>query len=272
MTQRSVNTKSGRGIAAGACALACLLTASALGGCRGDRTANRPHQFFPDMDDSPKYKPQSASPVFADGRSMQPLVAGVVAYGMTTDENGPERRWIYQDDDAAMLGLNTDGTYVDRMPLSTILGAGEGEQIASADVERFVQQGQNRYHIFCYPCHGAVGDGKGIVGNLWSTILPSYNDARFQRDGANGQDGYLFHTIRNGLPNVPGAMPALRMPSYSDRVSIEEAWSIVSYIRALQKTQSGELRDVPESVADGLFATRGAAAMPANTATQEPAP
>jgi mono/diheme cytochrome c family protein len=267
-----VNTNPGRSIAVGVGALACLLSACSLAGCRGDRSADRPHQFFPDMDDSPKYKPQTASPVFADGRSMQPPVAGVVAFGMSTDENAPDRRWIHQDNDAAMLGLNPDGSYVDRMPLRAILGVADGEQIAPADAERFVLLGQNRYNVFCYPCHGAAGDGKGIVGNLWSTLLPSYHDARFQRGGENGQDGYFFHTIRNGLPNTPGVMPALRMPSYSDRVSIEEAWSIVSYLRALQKTQSGELRDVPESVADGLLATRGAAVKPSNTTTQEPAP
>ena len=271
MTQRVTNTRPGRIVAVGACALACLLTASALGGCRGDRTAKRPRQFFPDMDDQPKYKPQTTSPVFADGRSMRPLVDGVVAFGMSTDADDPDRRWMDIDNDVVATGMNPDGTLAEFMPLRAILGVGDAEQLDPAEVERFVHMGQTKYNIFCYPCHGAGGDGKGIVGQRWATILPSYHDARLQPGGANGQDGHIFHTIRNGLPNAPGVLPALKMPSYGDRVSVEEAWAIVSYVRALQKTQKGLLRDVPESIQEGLLATRGATT-PTNNATQEPAP
>ncbi|MCB9837781.1 MAG: cytochrome c [Phycisphaeraceae bacterium] len=259
MTRPDINNPAGKRLAlAGACALACLV-AMPMAGCRGDRTAKRPRQFFPDMDDSPKYKAQSESPVYADGRAMRQPVAGVVAWGSSTDANDPDRRWVFQDNDAVMLGINPDGSYVEVMPIRDILGLAANDRLSAADVESFIQHGKEQYSIFCYPCHGAAGDGKGIVGNLWSTPLPSYHDARFQRGGANGQDGYIFHTIRNGLPNAPGALPALKMPSYADRVSEQNAWSIVAYIRALQKTQQGELRDVPESRQDALIATKGAA-------------
>lgn len=268
MTTRSRNT-TGRLLTIGAMALLGATTLAGLGGCRGDRSAERPRQFFPDMDDQPKYKAQSESPVFADGRSMRLPVEGVVAFGSSTDANDPERRWINIESDAVAFGLDSNGTYLDRMPLGDILGT--SGRIDPAQAEEFVRLGQEKYNIFCYPCHGATGDGQGIVGKRWASILPSYHIERFQRGGENGADGYIFHTIRNGLPNTPGALPALKMPAYGDRVSVEEAWAIVAYIRALQKTQQGELRDVPESVQQGLLATRGAAAR--NTTTnEEPAP
>ena len=276
MSRRSVNSMSRRlapSVMSAVCALACVLSVTTLGGCRGDRSANRPRQFFPDMDDQPKYKAQSSSPVFADGRSMRPLVAGVIGFGSSTDPNDPERRWIFIESDAVALGLNPDGSYVERMPLRDILGVDAGERLTAAEIERFVLVGQAKFNIYCFPCHGAAGDGKGIVGQRWWTPLPTYHDAKYQRGNEKGDDGFFFHTIRNGVPNAPGALPALKMPSYSDRVSIENAWAIVSYIRAMQKTQKGELRDVPESVADGLLASRGAAPKNnANNTTEEPAP
>jgi len=268
VTTRSRTTTS-RLLTLGASALLGAAMAAGLGGCRGDRSAELPRQFFPDMDDQPKYKAQSESPVFADGRSMREPVAGVVPFGSSTDADDPERRWINIESDAVAYGLNADGSYVDRMPLREIIGS--GGRLQAGDVEEFVKLGQQRYGIFCTPCHGATGDGQGIVGTRWASILPSYHIERFQRGGENGQDGYIFHTIRNGLPNAPGALPALKMPAYGDRVSVEEAWAIVAYIRALQKTQQGELRDVPESVQEGLLATRGAA-IQNSTTNEEPAP
>jgi len=256
-------------IAAGA--LSLLAVTAPMSGCRGDHSAKRPRQFFPDMDDQPKYKAQSESPVFADGRSMRPLVDGVIGFGPSTDADDPDRRWLLIDNSAVAQGLNPDGSYVDRMPLRDILGLNPNDRLDISRVERFVHRGQERFNIYCYPCHGAVGDGKGIVGQRWSTPLPSYNDPRYLPGGEKGQDGLIFHTIRNGVANAPGAMPPLKMPSYSDRVTVEDAWAIVSYIRALQKTQHGELRDVPESARDALLASRGATSNNAAT-TEEPAP
>jgi len=260
--------------ALGVCALACALAISGLSGCRGDRSAERPRQFFPDMDDQPKYTNQGDNPAFDDNRAMRPPVAGVVAFATSTDPDDPERRWMFIDNDAVARGVTPDGSYVQRMPLRQILGVADGERIAPRQVEDFINLGRERYAIFCYPCHGAVGDGKGIVGNLWSAPLPSYHEPRYQPGGELGQDGRIFHTIRNGVANTPGAQPALRMPAYGERITVEQSWAIVAYIRALQKTQKGELRDVPESIADGLLARRGAATSTEQTTndSQEPAP
>jgi len=277
VNQRTVKTMANRlafSAKLSACALVCIGAVTTLPGCRGDRTAERPRQFFPDMDDQPKYKAQSQNPVFADGRSMRPPVIGVVAFGSSADANDPDRRWMTIDSDAVALGLTPDGGFVEYMPIRDILGVEPGQPINAADVDRFVKLGQKKYNIFCTPCHGVAGDGTGIVGQRWAVQpLPDYHDPRYLRGGDKGQDGLIFSTIRNGVVNTPGAKPALRMPAYGDRVSVEEAWAIVAYVRALQKTQQGELRDVPESVREGLLSSRGADKNnSANTATQGSTP
>ncbi len=259
MNTRNGNKKMTRPAAMALGAVACLGSVIALGGCRGDRTAERPRQFFPDMDDQPKYKAQSESPVYADGRAMRPLVKGVVGFGPSTDPNDPDRRWLDVSNDAVALGINPDGSYLEFIPMNAIINGESAGGVSAADAQQFIMNGRDQFNIFCMPCHGSAGDGKGVVGQRWAAPLPSFHDDRFQRGGANSQDGYVFHTIRNGLPNVAGAMPEMKMPAYGDRVSIEEAWSIVAYIRALQKTQSGELRDVPESNRDTLLSSRSAA-------------
>ena len=273
MNQPARNNIPGRQRAIAVGALACFLAVSAastMTGCRGDRSAERPRQFFPDMDDQPKYNAQSENPVFADGRSMRPLVAGVVGFGTSTDVNDPDRRWLMIDSDAVALGANPDGSYVDRMPLRDILGVASNERLDAATVERFVRTGREQYGIFCYPCHGSTGDGKGIVGQRWATPLPDFHDPKYLPGGDLGQDGLIFHTIRNGVANPPGVEPALRMPAYGDRVSVEEAWAIVAYVRALQKTQLGQPRDVPEAILDKLIVEKKAAKN--NNATQGATP
>lgn len=250
--------------------LACLSVASStlLGGCRGERTSNRPRQFFPGMDDQPKYQPQEASNFFADGRVMRDPVAGTVAFGARADEHdewlpvGRQRRDFEKRDDRVYLGLNPDGSYVETAPVAAVLGLPEGSAIPVSAVRGLIERGQNRFNIFCIICHGAVGDGKGMVGQRWSYNLPTFHDAKYLPGGEKGQDGYLFHVIRNGVPNAPGAQPPLRMPSYSERVSERDAWAIVAYLRALQTTDAGEMADVPAAMRRDLLNSRGATTTP----------
>ena len=107
-------------------------------------------------------------------------------------------------------------------------------------------------------CHNANGDGKGPVGNLWSYPLPTFHDTQYQPGEEKGADGYLFHVIRNGVPNAPGMMPALRMPAYRNQVNERDAWAIVAYVRALQASRAMPLNEVPAAQRRELERTRGA--------------
>lgn len=247
--------------------LGVSLIVAASGGCRGERTNKPPRQFFPDMDDQPKYKAQRESTFFADGRSMRQPVRGTVPFGphaFTASFMGhdfADRAGFLKDDPVFFTGmeqvvdeagrpvLEADGTprraYVLHMPIEKD--------------DKLLALGEKQYNIFCIACHSGVGDGKGTVGNRWSYPLPSFHAEQYQYGGEKGQDGYLFHTILNGVPNVGENVPyPNKMPPYRSKVSEREAWAIVAYIRALQASRSAPLESIPERERLELERRRGA--------------
>ncbi len=259
---------------------------SANVGCRNERSTKRPRQFFPGMDDQPKYKPQAQSKFFADGRSMREPVTGTVpfgrqaamAYGNSAEALSTsaltvtlDRQDLLRDDDRVYKGVNPDGSYLLTAPIRELEGLSAGDQLDSAVVSQLVLRGQEQFNIFCMVCHGKLGDGKGMVGVQWSYPLPNFHDPAYQPGEAKGQDGYLFHVIRNGVPNQPGAEPALRMPSYSGQINARDAWAIVLYFRALQESVKGSIDEVPTQEREKLLTNRPTAmvkpAMPTGEAS-----
>lgn len=243
-----------------------IIGAVSSAGCRGERSADRPRQFFPGMDDQPKYRPQSESTFFADGRSMREPVPGTVPFGRRDDVSDEwvsfdERRADFlREDDQLYRGMNPDGSYVDTIPVRAVLGLAENEPVSPAAMKQLIEIGQDRFNIFCIVCHGGTGKGDGLVGMQWATPIPSYHQPQYYPGGEKGQDGYLFNVIRHGLANAPGLQPELRMPAYGDRISEREAWAIVAYVRVLQETRRGELADAPEAQRNELMNSRGAVA------------
>lgn len=220
--------------------------AGVLAGCRGDREDKPPHQFFPDMDDSPKWTPQSRSEFFADSRTMRQPVAGTVAFGRT--EFVSEAPWAHpfmaerddllREDSAVYFGKNADGSWVERIPI-TVDAA-------------LLKRGQERFNITCAVCHGYEGDGQGMVGKQWSYPLPNFHDAKYRvPDPAipaqqQWKDGYIFNVSRNGVPNADPTK-ANKMPGYAHAFSEHDSWAIVAYIRTLQAARAGSIDDVPEA-------------------------
>jgi mono/diheme cytochrome c family protein len=218
---------------AGALALAA---AALLGACRGEREDKPPRQFFPDMDDNPKWEPQGHSEFFADGRQMRVPPAGTIAFGRTrfvSDEAWAQpwmqaRADLLREDTVYYTGKGADGAFVAKAPIA----------FTQADLER----GRERFNIYCSACHNYTGDGQGMVGRQWAVPVPSYHDPKYSNPGADqGRDGYLFHVSRHGVED------GKRMPGYAHALSIEDSWRIVAYIRALQQSRAGELSDVPEA-------------------------
>ena len=158
-----------------------------------------------DMHDQPRYEPLEASAFFRDGRSARPRVEGTVARG--------ELR-LDQHFETGRIG----GELAFELPLPL--------------TEDLLERGEERFNIFCRPCHGGLGNGDGIVVERGFAPPPSYHDQRLR----DMPLGHFFDVATNGFG---------RMKSYAARVPPRDRWAIAAYIRALQLSQSAELDDVP---------------------------
>jgi mono/diheme cytochrome c family protein len=159
------------------------------------------------MHDQPRHDPLESSTFFANGAASRPLVEGAVARG-------------HLREDAAMHTGQTGGAAVARNPLP----------VDAALLDR----GQERYDVFCAPCHDRAGNGNGIVVQRGYRQPPSLHIDRLR----DVPDGHLYHVIANGF----GAMP-----DYRSEVGARDRWAVVAYIRALQLSQRAPLAAVPEA-------------------------
>lgn len=184
--------------------------------------------LIPDMDYQPKYLPQTANRMFADGRAMRPPVPGTVARGE-----------LMQDDH--FYRGQVDGDWATTIPKEAVAAAGTWQEL--------VARGQDRFNIYCAPCHGASGNGQGMVA-LRAQTLQDQGLANWTPPASLHSDlvrsrpaGHLFNTITNGIRN---------MPPYGPQIPPADRWAIVSYIRALQRSQRARIEDVPTDVRSTL--------------------
>ena len=190
-----------------------VLAAAALAGCRGMTSDAPPIHPNLNMDYVQRFEAQEPNQFFADGAAMRQPVAGTIARGnLRTDANAP---FYY--------GRNADGSYV--------------EAIQAPVTPALLERGQERYNIFCTPCHGLAGDGRGIVavgnGGLgYGFAVPSYHTEALRERS----DGYLYDVIQNGINT---------MPSYGHEMLAADRWAIVAYVRSLQRSQAATGDDVP---------------------------
>lgn len=258
---------------------------AALAGCRGERSDAPPRQFFPDMDDQPKSKAQSRSTFFKEytdpvtgdwyGRAMREPVRGTIAFGARPYGESfggvdfshradflKEDRRFYEGKEAVLDASGkpvseADGSakdvYLERMPIEV--------------TSELLALGEKKFNIYCIVCHGGLGDGKGTVGQRWASPLPNWHDPQYQHGGEKGQDGYIFHTARYGVPNVGENVPyPLKMQGYATKLSERETWAIVAYIRVLQAAHSSPLNAVPERERQELERNKPAAPPPTSPA------
>ncbi|HYE62775.1 MAG TPA: cytochrome c [Phycisphaerales bacterium] len=216
-------------------ALAGAAALSGLAACRGDREEKPPRQFFPDMDDQPKWKPQEKSQFFPDGRTMRQPVQGAVPFGndgWSTNPNDPNvnpfagaRAGFLKEDEGTFQGVSGK-QYLPIIPVEV--------------TEQLVHEGATNFNIYCAVCHGYTGDGKGLVGAYFTVAPVNLHDPKYKQGGEDplNRDGYIFSVIRNGVRS---------MPAYGHALSEHESWGVVAYIRALQASQEGTLQDVPEA-------------------------
>jgi hypothetical protein len=159
-----------------------------------------------DMHDQPRTKPLRRSDFFMDARTERPLLPGVVARGQFHED-----AYYY----TGMVGPNKPGNDLP-FPLT-------------AEVLR---RGQERFNIYCSPCHSRVGDGNGMIVQRGYRKPPSYHTDQLR----TAPLGHFFDVMTNGF----GAMP-----DYRQQVEPADRWAIAAYIRALQLSQNARLSDVP---------------------------
>jgi cytochrome c5 len=162
-----------------------------------------------DMANQPRQNPLSPSKFFPDGRSARPLPENTVARGEIADDE----ILVPKDSNAFPLPLTAE----------------------------LLERGQERYEIFCSPCHGLQGDGQGLVTMRGMKHPPSYHQDRLRAE----PNGYLYDVATNGF----GAMYG-----YSAQIPPRDRWAIIAYVRALQLSRNAHVADLPADLREKIMA------------------
>lgn len=164
-----------------------------LGGCRQE------------MYDQSRMKPLAQSDFYSDLRTARPPVEGTVARGQLHEDT-----YFY----TGKIGTNPG----DYMPFPV--------------TEEVLARGQERFNIYCAPCHSRLGDGKGMVPSRgFPRVPPTFHQDRLRKAPL----GYIFDVATNGFGI---------MPDYASQIPPRDRWCIVAYIRALQLSQNATQADV----------------------------
>ena len=159
------------------------------------------------MYDQEKFEPLEANAFFNDGLSSRQPVAGTVARGQLRADTH-----LYEG--------KINGALARTLPVEL--------------TPELLARGQERYDIYCSPCHDRTGSGNGLIVKRGLKQPPSFHIARLR----DIEVGYFFDVITNGF----GAMY-----SYASRVPVADRWAIAAYIRALQHSQSVDVAQLPAS-------------------------
>ncbi|HEY2118114.1 MAG TPA: cytochrome c [Candidatus Acidoferrum sp.] len=162
-----------------------------------------------DMANQPRQNPLSPSSFFPDGRSERPVPENTVARGSIADD----ALLVPKDSNAFPLPLTAE----------------------------LLERGQERYGIFCSPCHGFEGDGRGMVAMRGMKHPPSFHQERLRQE----PNGYIYDVVTNGF----GAMYG-----YSAQIPPQDRWAIIAYLRALQLSRNARVAELPPDLRRKLLA------------------
>lgn len=168
------------------------------------------------MHDQAKFEPLEQSTFFGDDRSSRAPVEGTVARGQLRDD---------------------DRLYRGRIGTEFITG------IPVPVNDQLLLRGQQRFNIYCTPCHDTTGTGNGMIVQRGFKRPPSYHIDRLRQ----APDGYIYDVVTNGF----GAMAG-----YADQIPVTDRWAITAYVRALQLSQHAGINDVPSQEREKLELVR----------------
>ncbi|MEZ4451168.1 MAG: cytochrome c [Nannocystaceae bacterium] len=214
--------------------LLSTLAVALLAGCQGNRSDQPPVHLIDNMDFQKRYDAQEVNDFYTDldcpidekaaekeaaegaehgeghhaqtcwGRAMREAPAGTVAVG------------FLKDDDHLYRGRGPDGRLADALPQQIVMD------------EALLHRGEERYNIYCQPCHDYVGGGQGVAtlrGGGFSVQPPSYHIARLRAMPL----GYFFKVISDGQGT---------MQSYAAQIPVEDRWAIAAWVRTLQVSRT----------------------------------
>jgi mono/diheme cytochrome c family protein len=165
----------------------------------------------------------SGSAIFTDGGTARPLVPGTIA------------RDHLREDSAFYTGIGANGKWVATLPpaaLTAYQGASSADRMIA-----MLRRGQDRYKVYCTPCHGQLGNGEGMIAHRGFELrrpVGNYHTERLRKMPL----GHFYDVITNGY----GAMY-----SYASRIEPQDRWAVVAYIRALQLSQNADQSDVDQN-------------------------
>jgi mono/diheme cytochrome c family protein len=203
----------------------CVAVVVAIAGRRGGISRKPPIYIFPDMDRQLKLRPQNANGFFTNGFSSQLPVAGTVARSQPIQTvSGP----VYPFEDSPVNTGRVLGktNFVENTPLPV--------------TAQLLARGQQRFTIYCSPCHSQLGDGNGISKKIGAMLtVGNLHDKRI----VELPDGEIFNTVSYGKGLMQG---------YAPQIPVEDRWAIITYVRALQLSWLGTVDDVPPELRANL--------------------
>lgn len=185
---------------------AALLSAALLLACNERGGAD-----FERMLDQRKYRAEDVNPYFADGRTLRRPPPGTLP--ATPSSESPE----------ILTGMSAE-LYLERVPIPLD--------------QALLERGENRFAIFCAPCHGLLGDGRSKVAeNMARRPAPSLHELPISAFPA----GRLYRIVREGYG---------LMPPYEDALDVRERWAVVAYVEALKLSQRAPVSRLPREILD----------------------
>lgn len=219
-----------------------VLAVALLPACRGMVSHRPPVHLNPNMDNVTYVGPQEPSDFFADGRGMRPPVEGTVARGELRADTHLYRG-LAPDAPAGKACIDSTGCTQYQGCIDGFCREFATELPSTVTLDHaLMARGEERFGIYCTPCHGDAGlENGGVVpvraanrGSAW--LVPSLHGPR-QRGYAVGQ---LFDIVSNGFNTMPG---------YAAQIPVEDRWAIVTYVRALQVSNEMPLAQLPREIA-----------------------
>lgn len=212
-------------------AFVVVLTVSILG-FRSDKFTQPPIYIFDDMDWQAKYTAQAENTFYPDGRDDRPMVPGTAMRGYSWETKEifvDEYRFDKAENPPLYTGKHDDGSWYEGFPVEVDL--------------LMIEEGREKYQIFCAVCHGESGNGVGVLAaNDQRTANIGYfgNIASFHQDRLRAApEGYIFDVITNGYNT---------MYPYGMKLTPEERWAVIAYVRALQLASHASVDELPPNV------------------------
>jgi mono/diheme cytochrome c family protein len=194
--------------------LMIVVAVIAVAGWRG-MTSRRPQiELFSDMVRQPKLSPQSPAHALANSTSSQVFPSNTVSYSAAATDSV-----LAAAIQSGQQPGSTNWLLVNPLPMTS----------------QFLLRGQDRFQIYCTPCHGIAGDGRGVTIKYNMVAMANFHDKRL----IEIPDGQIFDTITHGK----GLMGA-----YGTTIQVEDRWAIVGYVRALERSRLGTIEDVPTDI------------------------